>query len=172
MSSYIWIPALIAIVAASNYITHRLALSDTRKKVYTYTKKPKIMTEHEYSFYKILNEAVGQNYYILAQAHLSAFLAENAKGRNRWAAFRHVNGKSVDFLLCDKQTLEPLLAIELDDKTHEQSDRVLRDAEVENILASVHLPLLRMQPHGEIHIPDFQKLVQAAILKGSNSQQN
>lgn len=172
MSSYIWIPTLITIVGLSNYITHRLALSDTRKKTYAYTKKSKVMTEHEYIFYKILNEAVGQNYYILAQAHLSTFLSEHTKGQNWRAAFRHINGKSVDFLLCDKQTLEPLLAIELDDKTHEQSDRILRDAEVENILESVHLPLLRMQPHGEIHIPDFQKLVQAAILKGSNSLQN
>jgi very-short-patch-repair endonuclease len=122
------------------------------------------MTEHEHGFYKILDEALGRDYYIIAQAHLSTFLTENVKGQNWKAAFRHINGKSVDFLLCDKQTLEPLLTIELDDKTHEQSGRILRDAEVERILASAHIPLIRMQSHGEIHTPDFQKLVQATIL--------
>jgi hypothetical protein len=172
MSSYIWIPILIAFIAVLNYITRRLTISDTRKKTYTYTKKHKVMTEHEHSFYKILNEALGREYYILAQAHLSTFLAENVKGQNWKAAFRHVNGKSVDFLLCDKQTLEPLLAIELDDKTHEQTGRILRDTEVERILASARVPLIRMQTHGEIHIPDFQKLVQTTILKQASHPQN
>ena len=60
-------------------------------------------------------------------------------------AFRHINGKSVDFVLCDKETLRPAYAIELDDLTHEQSDRRKRDAEVERIFKEANLPSVRFK---------------------------
>ena len=60
-------------------------------------------------------------------------------------AFRHINGKSVDFVLCDKETLRPAYAIELDDLTYEQSDRRKRDVEVKRIFEEANLPLVRFK---------------------------
>ena len=51
--------------------------------------------------------------------------------------------KSVDFVFCDKDYCRPLLAIELDDYSHNREDRKIRDAEVERILQQAQLPLLR-----------------------------
>jgi very-short-patch-repair endonuclease len=43
--------------------------------------------------------------------------------------------------------LSPILAIELDDMSHERSDRQERDREVERILKDANMPLLRIKNH-------------------------
>ena len=77
------------------------------------------------------------------QVHLSALLDHKVKGQDWRIAFRHINGKSVDYVLCDKATLQPVYAIELDDYTHERRDRVARDSEVERMFKVANLPLVR-----------------------------
>jgi len=84
-------------------------------------------------------------------------------GQNWKAAFRHVSQKSVDFVLCDKAYISPKLAIELDDKSHERSDRVDRDIEVERILKGAGMPLLRIQNHGTFNPQDLAQKIRAAL---------
>jgi hypothetical protein len=137
--------AIIILVVADRY---RASAAEKEKTKYTYVKKQRVMTEHELDFYKKLNDAVGGTYCILAQAHLSAFLEHKVPNGQNWkAAFRHINGKSIDYLLCDKQRLAPLLAIELDDASHEKQDRRLRDEEVKRIFREANLPLVRVPSH-------------------------
>ncbi|MDM5002678.1 DUF2726 domain-containing protein (plasmid) [Escherichia coli] len=50
--------------------------------------------------------------------------------------------KHVDYLLCDKTDLKPLLAIELDDKSHQREDRIARDKLVDGIFKAVGLPVI------------------------------
>ncbi len=54
-------------------------------------------------------------------------------------------GKHIDFVLCDHETLDVRLAIELDDSSPSQPDRTKRDAFVNDALASAGLPLLRVE---------------------------
>lgn len=110
---------------------------------YSYGSKRMIMTNAESEFFVTLHRAVQERYYVFPQVHLSALLEHKVKGQNWHAAFRHINGKSVDFALCDKATLRPVYAIELDDSTHERYDRRERDTEVERMFAQANLPLVR-----------------------------
>jgi hypothetical protein len=86
-----------------------------------------------------------ERYYIFPQVHLSAILDHRVKGQEWHYAFRHINGKSVDYVLCNKNTLEPTYAIELDDYTHDKADRRERDVEVERIFEAASLPLVRFR---------------------------
>jgi very-short-patch-repair endonuclease len=76
--------------------------------------------------------------------HLSTIIDEKVQKQNWRGARAHIGRKSVDFVLCDKEFITPKLAIELDDSSHEQSDRILRDREVERILEEAGVPLLRI----------------------------
>ena len=113
------------------------------KKEYSYTKKSCAMTPSELSFYKTLHEAVN-GCVIIPQAHISMFLDHRVKGQNWKAAFSRINGKSVDFLICTND-MKPLIAIELDDSTHDQPDRKNRDEFVNSIIMSANMPLLRFK---------------------------
>lgn len=113
------------------------------KKEYVYIKKSCAMTSSELSFYKTLHEAIN-GCVIIPQAHLSMFLDHEIKGQNWKAAFARINGKSVDFLICTND-MKPLIAIELDDNTHNQPDRKTRDGFVNSIIANTNMPLLRFK---------------------------
>lgn len=59
------------------------------------------------------------------------------KKRNYYNYFNKINQKSVDFVLADKQTLETIKIIELDDRTHNWKYRKKR----ENLLIVYWKPL-------------------------------
>lgn len=114
-----------------------------QSKEYHYRHKDFLMTYAEADFYRLLLQVVGEKYAVYPQVHLSAIIEHKIKGQNWKAAFRHINGKSVDFVVCDTQNFKPIAAIELDDKTHEYKNRRIRDEEVERILSEARLPLAR-----------------------------
>lgn len=120
---------------------------------YKYTKRATILTNSELAFYKMLEHKLGKVLTIVPQAHISAFIDHRIPGQEWEHAFKHINGKSVDFLLCSKAGLRPLMAIELDDKSHKLPERVKRDAIVSEILSEAGIRLVRFS-EGEWTHPD------------------
>ena len=115
-------------------------------------------------FSRKLNSLFGDRYYIFPQVHLSSFIDHKVKNGQYWkAALSHINQKSVDFVLCDKQWRRPLLAIELDDRTHNRPDRVERDVIVEQILSQANMPLLRIARSNSVSTEDLRTLVNTKI---------
>ncbi len=54
-------------------------------------------------------------------------------------------GKSVDFIICNRWTLDPVMAIEVDDRSYLALARRQRDAFVDKLFAEVGLPLMRIK---------------------------
>lgn len=115
-----------------------------REQKYRYKRKIKIMTGAEEDLYKKLTQICHDRYIVFPQIHLSSLFEHKIRGQNWRAAFYHINGKSVDFVLVDRLTLKTVLAIELDDYTHQQRSRQVRDREVERIFYSAGIPLCRL----------------------------
>jgi very-short-patch-repair endonuclease len=106
---------------------------------------------------------IGDRFIVIPQAHLSVFIDQHVKGQNWKAAFRVINGKSVDFLLVEKTTLKPIAAIELDDWSHKREDRVSRDEKVKAILDEAGVLLVRFDSpdiSGQTIVDTFYHLVQ------------
>jgi hypothetical protein len=55
-----------------------------------------------------------------------------------------VRQKHVDFLLCDREKVGPVLVIELDDASHQREDVRERDGAKDAILQAAGLPILRV----------------------------
>lgn len=113
--------------------------------VYRYNRKYVIMTEREQEFYKKLKLVCGDSILIFPQIHLSSLFFHNVKGQNFKLAFRFINRLSVDFVLVDSRNFKTLLAIELDDSTHNEKDRIKRDLIVNDIFKKANFPLLRVE---------------------------
>lgn len=138
------------IIFAAILVARLTAHSTAKKKVfknnlYNYTAKQSMMTRAESDFFIKLQRTVQEKYYVFPQVHLSAILDHRVKGQEWRYAFRHINGKSVDYVLCNRLTLKPTYAIELDDHTHDARDRQRRDSEVERIFEVANLPLVRFR---------------------------
>ena len=108
------------------------------------TPKP-ILTEGEARFFRSLETAVGGQYLVCPQLSLWTFIDIRSNHAGAIAAFKNrINLKRVDFCLVDRQTLALQMAIELDDRSHQHSDRQRRDAFVETVLKQAGIPLIRI----------------------------
>lgn len=137
--------------------------SQIKKSQYKYYAKSYVMTSRENECFKILNEIFSSKWFVVPQVHLSALLDYRVKGQNWNAAFRHINGKSVDFVLIGKESYKVICVIELDDSTHSKPDRIERDAEIERMFKEARIPLARISKFESMIKPEIAKVVTDAI---------
>ena len=111
-----------------------------------YVLKRYLMSPAERSFFGVLEQVTDRSkYYIFPQISLSKLVTVE-KGASSYQTYHNkVDRKSVDFVLFDRNAMSPVLAIELDDSSHDREDRQERDAFVDGVLAKVGLPLLHVR---------------------------
>src|ERR1035437_7044871 len=123
---YIFIGIVVVIALAIKFFSNNSREKEEVKKkpLYKYTRKDFLISRPEHEFFDILVEILENKYHVFTQVHLPTILDHKIKGQTWKAAFSHINGKSVDFVICDKAYIKPLLVIELDDKSHDRLDRI------------------------------------------------
>ncbi len=85
----------------------------------------------------------------------------------------HVNrvqSKHVDFVLCSRETLTPVLAIELNDRSHEAEDRRERDTFLERAFRSAGLPMLTVPVRREYDAAELGRQITAALRPGATDR--
>jgi hypothetical protein len=129
-------------------------------------RRGRFLSANEKSFLLTLDAALGRDYRAFAQVRL-AELANPVEGpnlrRGRRALYA-VIGKSVDFVICDVLTLDPVAAIEGDDSTHLLPERRARDAFVDAVFAEIGMPLLRVKAQRVYSVEDLRALCVRADL--------
>jgi predicted RNA-binding Zn-ribbon protein involved in translation (DUF1610 family) len=123
---------------------------------YPYCLSEEFITPAEQNFFFNLQAVVGESAHIFSKVKLGdLFYAKTGDyGKNR-SYMNRIDRKHVDFLLCNPKTLQPILGIELDDKSHQRADRQERDDFVNHVFEAARLPLLhfpvqRSYSHDEI----------------------
>lgn len=122
--------------------------------IWPFTPMP-VMTDSEVVFFHKLLSAMPE-YHIFAQVQLSRLIepSEEAQGeRSFW--FNRICRQSVDYVLVAKDAQTMVLAIELDDWTHDSIPRQKQDAKKDKALASAGIAIVRF--HAE-KLPSTQML--------------
>lgn len=104
-----------------------------------YTIKKSQMSECEKYFYDILTIHFSSDYDIRPQVPLSSII-EKEKSFSR--EYQNELNRVIDFGIFNRETSEPLLLIEINDKTHNQSSRKERDKKVQSICNSAGIKLI------------------------------
>jgi hypothetical protein len=98
-----------------------------------------LLTKPERAFYKVLQDAV-RPHSVLPKVRI-ADLIEADKRHDLWLPnFRRISPRHVDFVVCDA-ALSPIIAVELDDPSHEREDRRNRDRDVDRIFELANMPI-------------------------------
>lgn len=107
----------------------------------------RFLSGNEKAFLVTLDRVLGPNFRVFAQVCLADLVGLERGGsrRARWRALSQVFGKSVDFVICDRSSFDPVMVLEVDDRSHEARDRRRRDALVDRVCAEARLPLLRIK---------------------------
>jgi hypothetical protein len=94
---------------------------------FPYYKNRYFISNAERKVFLLLQEIVGEKYYIFPQVSIISLLKVDKNEKDFWIYFNKIRQKSVDFVLADKGSFDPVLAIELNDFTHDRYDRRERD---------------------------------------------
>jgi hypothetical protein len=113
------------------------------KKYVPYALNDYFLTDNEASFFRaILPLALKHNLYIFAKPRIADFVyvtVEKYEKGSQWNThFNKIAKKHIDFLLCDGM-FSPVVGFEVDDSTHFQYDRAMRDRFVDEIYEGIGL---------------------------------
>lgn len=131
-----------------------------------YVRQKTLFSPAELAFLRALEGAVGANNRIFAKVRLGDVVTPGGKTASRrwWCAFTKVSSKHLDYVLVDRRTGAIKLAIELDDKSHRQKQRRVRDAFVNRVCAQAGVPLLRLPAAGRYEREELRaRLDQAQV---------
>ena len=137
----------------------------------------RFLTANEKSFLMTLDAALGENYRAFAQVRLAELVSPTlgANPASRRQALNGVMAKSVDFVICDILTLDPVAAIEVDDRSHLLPERQQRDALVNAVFCEIGLPLMRVKARRAYSVDELHVMCAGAGLftlprmEGANS---
>lgn len=112
---------------------------------YPYHVRDDFLSPAEQSFYLVLKTSVGDSWLVCPKVALGDLFYAKSNDHSKYRTYTNkIDRKHVDFLLCDPKTVRPIVGIELDDKSHQRSDRQIRDAFVEKVFQAANLPLVRI----------------------------
>lgn len=132
-----------------------------------YSHKPKLLTKAETIFLNEMRKITPDNLMICPQVRMADILvvSDNVKKKKFKSYFYKVSSKSIDFVFCDKQTMEISFCLELDDPTHNKKERVERDNFVNKAFYDAGMPLIRVPFSGNVKKIDYEKLEKEIIEK-------
>jgi uncharacterized protein DUF2726 len=119
-----------------------VALLSLRDGPLPYERRGVLLSPAEINFLRSLQIAVREDWLIFSMVRLADIIKVRPKTRKFQTWNTRIQGKHLDFVLCDVETLDVKLAIELEDPS-QPIDRWRRDRFVNTALAAAGVPLLR-----------------------------
>lgn len=124
-----------------------------------YERQESILTPAEKAFYEVLSSLAGEEIAICPKPSVREVLRVRPNvRRDRQKYFNWISQKHVDFVLCDRQTMRILCAVELDDRSHDRRDRRQRDAFLDKAFRKARLPLFHVpcrKSYGEAELAEL-----------------
>lgn len=109
-----------------------------------YRLRDDFLSPAELSFYKVLSTVLDDRFTIQSKVRLADIFFVSRFHENI-SYFNKIAQRHLDFLICDANTMKPLLGIELDDASHQKESRKKRDRFVEEVFQAAQLPLVRFR---------------------------
>ena len=153
----------IAIVPAVGILWYLLTRIGGGSRDYPYRKKPSIMSRNEQAFYRALLRAANEQYDVFGMVRIADLLEVETGTAKRQSWQNRINCKHIDFVLCDQDSQEPILAIEVDDRSHQRRDRQERDYFVDRAFEAADLPLLRIEATRNYSAKELRKAISATL---------
>lgn len=108
-----------------------------KKQIKQYEKK-KLMTPTEIKFFHAIKNATPKGFVALPQINLATIINRVDEHKYQNELFRNI-----DFVIFDLET-NPIILIEINDNSHKEKDRWIRDKKVETICNEANLPIITL----------------------------
>ncbi|MGJ8681532.1 DUF2726 domain-containing protein [Paraglaciecola sp.] len=152
---------MLIIVAVAAMKLHEPSLA------FPFKKKANLFTPVERSFLELIEKSVGADVRIMCRVKMSDVLSvrQNTDKKTIKNALTRAGGKQFDFVLCSKENMTPMLAIDLVHKKGKEGYKNQRDFYVSGALNAAHVPHVRIKVRSGYTVKDIQECIQAKLPK-------
>ena len=162
MSGILVVVAILVVMAIIVIaVAKKSPVKEDTKQDFPYIKRGPLFTPAERSFFGVLNQAVEGKSEIFGKVRVADVITTK-KGLTasiRQKAFNKISSKHFDYILCNKEDLSVLCAIELNDSSHNSEKTKKRDAFLEGACDSANIPLVQIKAKATYNINDIKELL-------------
>ncbi|WP_416306272.1 DUF2726 domain-containing protein [Neptunicella sp. SCSIO 80796] len=132
---------------------------------FPFRKKTNLFTPVERNFLSLLDVAVGNQYRIICRVKLADILSirQGTDKKTSQTALSRANAKQLDFVLCDKNDLSPVVAIDLVHDNGKEGYKTQRDWFVSSSLDAAKIPHLRIKVKSGYKPQDIRECIDAKL---------
>lgn len=131
---------------------------------FPYRKKSTLFTPVERNFLQLLETSVGDKYRVVCRVKLGDVLqVRSSNKRSSRQAQARAAGKYLDFVLCSKQDLTPMVAVDLVNLTGKEGYKSQRDWFVSSALESANMPHLRIKVKSGYKPQDIRECIETKV---------
>ena len=162
---------LVIVIFFAIALIQLLQQQEVKPNEFPYRKLDAFFSPAERSFLGVLIQAAGSDTQVFGKVRVADVIApQKGMSRSDWQkAFNKISGKHFDYLLCDKNDLSVLCAIELDDSSHNSKKRKYRDEFLKGACQSANVPLIQVSAKARYSIHEIHQSI-AAYLPHNQSQ--
>jgi hypothetical protein len=155
-----WQLVLFVAVVAVLFIVAMVAL---RNQLPPYERRGVLLTPAGINFYRTLQLAAREDWLIFSMVRLADIIKVRPKTRKSFMWNSRIQGKHIDFVVCDYETLEVKLAIDLDDPAIPKGQRRAQENFVTAALTAAGVPLLRVRVREKYETAALRKDIEDAL---------
>lgn len=169
MSIGIALGALFVLIALISIFGHYHAAANApegAEKMIFYRKKDYFLSRAEKDFFHVLQPLAAEHQcLVFAKVRLEDIVWVAPHVRSRFAMRNRIKSRHIDFVLCRMKDVQPLLAIELDDSSHESFRANASDVMKNEILKQAGMPLLRVRASSQYDPAQLSKMIGEKLKK-------
>jgi hypothetical protein len=141
---------------------------------FPFKKKSNLFTPVERTFLALIEEAVGNEFRILCRVKMSDILTIHQKTDKKTSknAASRASSKHLDFVLCSKEDMSPVIAIDLVRNNGKDGYKSQRDFYVSGALDAAHIPHVRIKVRSGYRAQDIRECIQSKLPRVKLKQLN
>ncbi len=137
-----------------------------------YQKRGYLFSINERKFYEALQNDLDDDLRVFAKIRLADIIWLTNEPKDKWRHLNRILSSHIDFVVCDVKHQMPLVAIELDDSSHNRFDRRESDKFKDSLFAHVQMPLERFPVKNSYQPGEIGNRIRDAINRSDRQPSN
>jgi hypothetical protein len=140
---------------------------------FPFRRKPQLFTQVEYSFLTLIEQAVGREFRVICRVRLNDMVAvrQSTKKKTASQALSRASSRQLDFVLVEKDTMSPVLAIDLVHNQGKEGYKTQKDWFVTGALDAAGVPHVRIKVKSGYSIEDIRECLENKLVPYRRLQQ-
>ncbi|MCC2617432.1 DUF2726 domain-containing protein [Aestuariibacter halophilus] len=132
---------------------------------FPFKRKENLFSPAERRFLELIEQAVGHQFRIICRVKLSDIvsLRQNTDKKTAHAALSRASTKQLDFVLCSKDDMNPIVAIDLVHGQGKEGHKAQRDWYVSSALDAARIPHLRIKVKPGYSVQEIRDCIEAKL---------